>query len=372
MPDSGPTNAVCSRRRPVPFPNFAFAGALNWIDLPSMARLETYQSNAAEAPVMRKWFLRAFLVSVGFHLVLAYFFQTKKLEQFTPQTDRLVPRVFTVKNVTIDPKLLDQEEEKAPVVKQQKAPPKEIELPPERPMATDKLSGDVRAAPTEAQPILLNDKPKVESSKMPELARSPSGSSKELDRELDSVRDQILKDQASTQSLLNLRDKNATTASGNALAGASGVGGFSNLDTLLDSGGDLKKGTAPILLPTDVLFEFNKADLLKAATESIRKLGTLIQKNPQVTFSIEGYTDSFGSPEHNAELSKARAEAVRQWLVKNMAINSEKIKTKGLGATRFLVAPAAFDWKKESEVQAEIERQRMNRRVEIVLTFPKE
>jgi len=322
---------------------------------------------------MRKWFFRAFIASVAFHLILAYFFETKKLDEFTPQSERLVPRVFNVKTVTIDPKVLDEDEKAAPVVnKQAKASLKELELPPEKPMI-DKLDGEVRAAPSEAQPILLNDKPKVESSKMPDLAKSAAGASKELDQDLDTVRDQILKDEATSKSLLNLRDdKNATTASGNALAGTKGVGGFSNLDTLLDSGGGLKKGTAPILLPTDVLFEFNKADLLPAATESIRKLGKLIQKNPQVTFSIEGYTDSFGSPEHNSALSLARAEAVRQWLVQNMAINPEKIKTKGLGATRFLVAPAAFDWKKESEVQAEIERQRMNRRVEIVLTFPKE
>jgi len=316
---------------------------------------------------MRKWFLRAFIASVIIHLGLAYYFQTKKLDQFSQQAERLVPRVFNVKPITIDPKLLEQEDKGSPVVSPKPAAPKEIELPPEKPVA-DKLSGEVRAAPSEAQPILMNDKPRVEASKMPDVNKSSDVPSKELDQELDSVKDQLTDSKSSSDTLLHLRDK---IAAGNALEGK-GAGGFSNLDSLLDSGGGLTKGTAPILLPTDVLFEFNKAELLTKAKDSIRKLGTLILKNPQVTFSIEGYTDSFGSPEHNAELSSARAEAVRQWLIQNIPnIDPKKITTKGLGSTRFLVKPEPFDWSKPSEVQAEIDRQQMNRRVEIVLTFPK-
>ena len=340
-----------------------------------MARLETYQSNAAEAPVMRKWFFRAFVVSVLLHLILAYFFSHKKLEQFAPQADRLVPRAFNVKQAAIDPKLLDLEDKPPTPPKEQaqkKIPIKQIELPPDKP-SFDKLSGEVRASPGEAQPIVMNDKPRVETGKMPDLSKSLPSASKELEKELDSVRDQILKDQpkSSAQSLLALRDNHANTSAGNSLAAAEGVGGFSNLDSLLDSGGGLQKGTAPILMPTDVLFEFNKAELIPAATESLRKLGKLIQKNPLVTFSIEGYSDSFGSPERNAALSLARAEAVRQWLVGTMGIAPGNIKTKGLGAARFIVAPKPYDPKNDSEVQAEIKRQQINRRVEIVLTFPK-
>lgn len=324
---------------------------------------------------MRKWFFRAFIVSVLFHLILAYFFNNKKLDHFTGQGERLVPRVFNVKNVTIDPKLLDLEDKpSSPKLAQQtpdKAPPKVIDLPPEKP-SLEKLTGQVRAAPGEAQPIIMNDKPRVESAKFTDVPKTQPSASQELEKELDSVRDQLLKDQprTSSDSILKLHDNHPNTSAGNALSGAAGVGGFSNLDSLLDSGEGLKKGTAPILMPTDVLFEFDKAELLPAATESLRKLGELIKKNPQVTFGIEGYTDSLGSTEHNLALSVARAEAVRKWLVENMGIDSSKIKTKGLGATRFLVAPHPFDMKRDSEVQAEIQNQKMNRRVEIVLTFP--
>src|SRR4051794_8961127 len=119
-----------------------------------MALLETYQSNEAETPVMRKWFFRAFVVSILFHLLMAYFCHTQKLEQFTPQTECLVPRVFTVKNVSIDPKLLDQEDT-TPAVKPEKLPAKSLDLPVERPMA-EKYSGEVRASPAEAQPIIMD------------------------------------------------------------------------------------------------------------------------------------------------------------------------------------------------------------------------
>jgi OOP family OmpA-OmpF porin len=88
----------------------------------------------------------------------------------------------------------------------------------------------------------------------------------------------------------------------------------------------------------------------------LRKLGTLIQRNPRTTFLIEGHTDSFGSPEYNLGLSERRALAVKSWLVEEMGIEPSRIRTKGLGSTR-LVAPAS-----ES-----IEGQRLNRRVEIVL-----
>lgn len=341
-----------------------------------MARLETYQSNAAEAPVMRKWFLRAFLISIVIHLCLAYYFNTKKLDQFAPQGDRLVPRVFKVKPVTFDPKILDQDDKRAPVVppkKLEKIPIKSIEPPEDKP-SVEKASGEVRAAPSDTQPLLLNERPKVESSaKLPELPKSETGASKAFDQELEEVRQQILKNQPNTsaQALLKLPDKEAAT-NGNVLGGSGkGPGNFSDLNDLLGGGGNLKEGTAPILMPTDVLFEFDKADLLPAATESLHKLGKLIEKNPEVTFSIEGYTDSFGSVEHNAALSLARAETVRQWLVQNKAVDSSKIKTKGLGATRFIVTPQPFSWSKDSEVQAEIQRQKINRRVEIVLTFPK-
>ena len=52
------------------------------------------------------------------------------------------------------------------------------------------------------------------------------------------------------------------------------VQGFSNLDDLLDRGGKLNASTAPILMPTDLLFEYGSDELQEeGARLSLMKLG---------------------------------------------------------------------------------------------------
>jgi outer membrane protein OmpA-like peptidoglycan-associated protein len=72
--------------------------------------------------------------------------------------------------------------------------------------------------------------------------------------------------------------------------------GFSDLDQLLAQKGPLGSGTK-LRMPDDQLFEYDSATLQGSAINQLQKLGTLIQRNPKATFSVEGYTDSFGTPE---------------------------------------------------------------------------
>ena len=95
----------------------------------------------------------------------------------------------------------------------------------------------------------------------------------------------------------------------------------------------------------------------------MQKLGTLIQRNPKATFTVEGYTDSLGSPEYNLDLSQRRAESVKAYLVNVIGINPMQIETRGYGQTKFIVAPRTPQF----IVEDEIARQRLNRRVEIVV-----
>jgi outer membrane protein OmpA-like peptidoglycan-associated protein len=115
--------------------------------------------------------------------------------------------------------------------------------------------------------------------------------------------------------------------------------------------------TAPILMPTDLLFEYDSASLRPEATQALEKLGTLLTRNPAARFRIEGHTDSFGAEDYNLALSLRRAEAVKQWLTGARGIDPGRITTRGLGKARLLV-PAS-----ES-----VEGQRLNRRVEIIIT----
>jgi outer membrane protein OmpA-like peptidoglycan-associated protein len=131
--------------------------------------------------------------------------------------------------------------------------------------------------------------------------------------------------------------------------------GFSDLDQLLAQKGPLGSGTK-LRMPDDQLFEYDSDGLQPSAVGQLQKLGTLIQRNPKATFSVEGYTDSFGSMEYNFDLSQRRADSVKRYLVEAMGISPAQIQTRGYGATKFRASP-----------NGSIEEQSPNRRVEIVV-----
>ena len=74
-------------------------------------------------------------------------------------------------------------------------------------------------------------------------------------------------------------------------------------------------GRQKIVVAADVLFAFNKAALTPAAKSRIDTAAQTLRaraKDRQV--AIDGYTDSKGSDSYNLQLSRQRAEAVRQAL----------------------------------------------------------
>ncbi len=149
--------------------------------------------------------------------------------------------------------------------------------------------------------------------------------------------------------LLNAVKSQSTTA-----ASGARVKGFSNLDDLLGGGGKMGGSTAPILMPTDLLFEYGSDQLAEAARLSLMKLGFLIQKNPDSLFIIEGHTDSFGGDDYNLELSMRRATAVVSWLRESLGLGTDRIQAMGMGKSKPIVS-----------VAGNVEQQEMNRRVEI-------
>ncbi len=137
-------------------------------------------------------------------------------------------------------------------------------------------------------------------------------------------------------------------------AAAKRVQGFSNLDDLMTRGGKLSSSTAPILMPTDLLFEYGSDVLAENARLSMMKLGLLITRNPNNRFIIEGHTDSFGTDEYNFNLSQRRAVAVVSWLISSLRLDTGRVEALGLGKTRLVASP-----------NGSIEEQAINRRVEI-------
>lgn len=111
-------------------------------------------------------------------------------------------------------------------------------------------------------------------------------------------------------------------------------------------------------LASGVLFDSGRFDLKPAATESLRVLAAVLEKHPTAPVSIEGHTDSTGTPASNLVLSENRANAVRQWLVAQAGVDPARLESRGHGDT----VPVASN--------ATAEGRQKNRRVEIRIRKP--
>ena len=81
---------------------------------------------------------------------------------------------------------------------------------------------------------------------------------------------------------------------------------------------------------SDVLFDFNQATLKPGTKEKLAKVSGILLAYPSLHLSVEGHTDSIGTPEYNMKLSQRRADAVRDYLVSN-GINAANIQAVGMG-----------------------------------------
>ena len=109
-----------------------------------------------------------------------------------------------------------------------------------------------------------------------------------------------------------------------------------------------------ILTLGDVLFEFDKAELMSGGVRAVNKLAAFLQEYENRNLLIEGHTDSIGTPEYNLDLSRRRAEAVRSALM-GKGVARDRIITKGYGK-RYPVA--------SNETEA---GRQQNRRVEVII-----
>jgi outer membrane protein OmpA-like peptidoglycan-associated protein len=113
-----------------------------------------------------------------------------------------------------------------------------------------------------------------------------------------------------------------------------------------------------IELPGDILFDFDKWTIREDAEETLSKVGEIIRAY-QYPVAIIGHTDSKGSEAYNLELSKKRAEAVKQWLVSQAEIDPNRIDTIGKGESEPAVPNTNPDGSDNPEGRQK------NRRVEV-------
>ena len=112
---------------------------------------------------------------------------------------------------------------------------------------------------------------------------------------------------------------------------------------------------APAPSTYTVLFDWNRADINAAgATVLDRVLADAKSKSATTNISATGYADSSGSEDYNQKLSLKRADAVREYLIKN-GMPAEQITVSGRGEADPAVPTAPNT------------REPANRRVEIIL-----
>jgi outer membrane protein OmpA-like peptidoglycan-associated protein len=110
-----------------------------------------------------------------------------------------------------------------------------------------------------------------------------------------------------------------------------------------------------ITLPGRVLFPTGGSELSASARQSLERVSQVLSSHSSgMEIMIEGHTDSRGADSNNMQLSEARAQAVRQYLVER-GVDSERLRAVGRGET----APIADNDTPDGRAT--------NRRVEIVV-----
>ena len=89
-----------------------------------------------------------------------------------------------------------------------------------------------------------------------------------------------------------------------------------------------------IAIMDKVQFETGKADLKEVSHSLLDEVAKMLKDNPQVELiSVEGHTDSTGSPDFNRKLSQQRAESVAKYL-SSKGVKAARMEPKGFGPDR--------------------------------------
>ena len=322
----------------------------------------------------RSWIWFGLIVSLAIHFALcAYFYRTRFQPLEAAFVEQQQPPMFKVKSVDLGQQLDKGSVDQTNPAAKPEPDKTDVQLPDEK-KSFEKILQDIQASaamPDDTRDV-LPDQPKVEqpdvNSVLTEIERSTAQS---LSNNPNATREQSLLNNtgvsgrpqpalSGTELATSTSIKRPNTFTSKLPGDSAGPNkgrapGFSDLDQLLAQKGPLGSGTK-LRMPDDQLFEYDSDVLQGSAVSQLQKLGTLIQRNPKATFTVEGYTDSFGTPEYNLDLSQRRADSVKQYLVEGMGISPAQIQTRGYGATKFRTSP-----------NGSIDEQSSNRRVEIVV-----
>lgn len=116
-------------------------------------------------------------------------------------------------------------------------------------------------------------------------------------------------------------------------------------------------GNIDLVMPGNITFAFDSATLNSSFMPTLNKLAATMNEYNQNTVTIAGHTDSTGKAAYNMNLSRDRANSVRNYLV-NSGVAPNRINVVAYGQTR----PIADNSTENGRQQ--------NRRVELTVNAP--
>jgi OOP family OmpA-OmpF porin len=310
------------------------------------------------------WAAVAMLVSILLHVVVFLWLDDMKIAFKFEEAKELSTRPIDARRVEIRP--LEQE---------QALPPEEITKPPTdtatlledvelldilpkdqeidiKPEIVEaeyaiRLQNPAREGTPEAVALEISSGMEIEAD-LPELGRQPETIKPAEVGQITVDAGNVQADDTETSQFL----EHLVRQGANGQVAEGSLDGMISLDNMLNLPSDVLLGKKT-MLPSDLLFEFNRAELRESAKVGLMKLVFLMDRNPNLYCWIEGHTDLVGGDEPNLKLSIARAEAVKNYLVQSARMNPDKIITRGFGRYQPIITSGTP------------EEQSGNRRVEI-------
>jgi outer membrane protein OmpA-like peptidoglycan-associated protein len=177
----------------------------------------------------------------------------------------------------------------------------------------------------------------------------------------DAARDQAAEAQAQSaeqrQEADSARAAAATAADAATLAAAGAASQASELQRQIDLLQARPTDRGLVLTLGDVLFVSGHSELRAGSSDNLNRLVSFLNRYPERSAVIEGYTDSIGTQDYNQGLSQRRAESVRSYLIAQ-GVASSRLDASGKGESN----PVADNASSQGRQQ--------NRRVEVIISNP--
>lgn len=135
------------------------------------------------------------------------------------------------------------------------------------------------------------------------------------------------------------------------------IDAFINPEVVFEKNGVIvkqEKDTLTLIMPTDVVFDFNKSTLKEEFKPMLDNVSEALNVYTKVSVKIDGHTDNIGDYNYNMNLSEKRADSAKRYLV-SKGVDSDRIATEG------------FSFSKPAASNATQEGRDKNRRIEVIL-----